>query len=87
MDESAYEPEQEEQFSWDRWLMQGINAFRRTLFRYNLGLPDEFWDHLERAAHEMLAAGRILLRTILSRRRQSPNDSPEPRGQIDIDWE
>lgn len=88
MDEPELEPgPEEEPFSWERWLFQGIAAFRRTLFRHDLGLPDEFWQHLENAAHELLTAARILLRTIRDRRRQRSVTPEESRGPIDIDWE
>ncbi|MCP4166370.1 MAG: hypothetical protein GY759_10810 [Chloroflexi bacterium] len=78
---------QTEAFSWESWLAQGFKAFRRTLFRHDLGLPEEFWYHLERAAHEMLMAGRILLRTIRDMRRQRDAPPSESRGPIDIDWD
>jgi len=73
-------------FSWERWLFDGLKAFRRTLFRYDFGLPDDFWYHLERAAHELLTAGRILVKTVLQRRRGRKGDA-QPRGEIEIEWE
>ncbi|NOZ72104.1 MAG: hypothetical protein GXP38_09355 [Chloroflexi bacterium] len=73
-------------FSWERWLLQGLSALRRTLFRYDFGLPEAFWQHLENAAHELLAAARILLRTLLSRHHE-PAPPPEERGPIEIEWE
>ncbi|MCO6450716.1 MAG: hypothetical protein J5I90_07980 [Caldilineales bacterium] len=79
-------PEPDASFSWERWLLDGVSALRRTLFRYDFGLPEEFWEHLENAAREMLAAGRILLRTIVSRGKP-PSPPPEERGSIEIDWE
>ena len=76
-----------EEFSWERWLGQGLSALRRTLFRYDFGLPEEFWHHLERAAHELLSATRILLRT-LRQRGQRSSAAEEPRGgPIDIEWD
>ncbi len=74
-----------EGFSWERWLTEGLRALRATLFRYDFGLPDEFWRHLEQAAHELLAAGRILLKSL--RKRYSRKAPSEPRGPIDIDWD
>lgn len=74
-----------EGFSWEQWMMQGLRALRRTLFSYDFGLPDEFWQHLDRAAHELLAAARLLLKSL--RRRYYAREEPEPRGPIDIDWE
>lgn len=73
-------------FSWERWLLDGVSALRRTLFRHDLGLPDEFWQHLENAGRELLAAGRILLKTVVLRRKP-PSPPPEERGTIEIDWE
>ncbi|NUQ38439.1 MAG: hypothetical protein HUU23_11705 [Caldilineales bacterium] len=72
-------------FSWERWLFDGLKALRRMLFRYDFGLPDDFWYHLERAAHELLTAGRILVKTLLQRRRGRQSDAP--RGEIEIEWE
>ncbi|RME85572.1 MAG: hypothetical protein D6775_02495 [Caldilineae bacterium] len=86
MDEHTTTQPSEEEFSWERWIWQGLQAFRRTLFRYDFGLPEEFWRHLENAAHELLAAGRILLRALLFRRRR-PSPPPEERGAIEIEWE
>ena len=84
------EPESSSQsaqdFSRDRWLLQGLSALRRTLFHYDFGLPETFWQHLENAAHELLAAARILLRTLLSSR-SAPATPPESRGPIDIEWD
>lgn len=74
-------------FSWDRWLFDGLKAARRTLFRHDFGLPDEFWQHMEAAAHEVLAAARILFKTILRRRGGAKGSSQERRGPIDIEWE
>jgi hypothetical protein len=73
-------------FSWERWLLQGLSALRRTLFRYDFGLPETFWQHLENAGHELLAAARILLRVLLTRGR-TPPPPPEERGPIDIEWD
>ncbi len=88
MDEPEVGTGKEDQtFSWERWLGQGLKALRRTLFRYDFGLPDEFWQHLEQAAHEMLAAARIFFRTLRDRRRGRKTTVDEPRGSIDIDWE
>ncbi len=78
-------PAAAEGFSWERWMMEGLRALRATLFRYDFGLPEEFWHHLEKAAHELLAASRILLRTFQQRYRRRPPS--EPRGPIDIDWD
>lgn len=75
----------QEGFSWEKWMMQGLRALRRTLFRHDFGLPEEFWQHLDRAAHELLAAARLLLRSL--RRRYYAGEEPESRGPIDIDWE
>ena len=75
----------QEGFSWERWMMEGLRALRRTLFRYDFGLPEEFWQHMDRAAHELLAAGRLLLKSL--RRRYTTRAEHEPRGPIDIDWE
>ena len=88
MDEPELGPGQEDQtFSWERWLVQGLKALRRTLFRYDFGLPDAFWRHLEQAAHELLAAARIFFRTLRDRRRGRKTTTEESRGEIEIDWE
>jgi len=73
-------------FSWERWLLQGLGALRRTLFRYDFGLPETFWQHLENAARELLAAARILVRTALTRKQESASP-PSERGPIDIKWD
>lgn len=86
MPEPTHASKEEEAFSWERWLFDGLKAFRRTLFHYDFGLPDEFWYHMERAAHELLTAGRILLKTLLQRR-SGRKTSPGDRGAIDIEWE
>lgn len=78
-------PETGDGFSWERWLIEGLRALRATLFRYDFGLPDDFWHHLDTAAHELLAAGRILLKTL--HKRYSRKAPSEPRGPIDIDWD
>jgi hypothetical protein len=86
MPESKIEPPQSGGgFSWERWLMEGLRALRATLFRYGFGLPDEFWTHLDRAAHELLMAARILLKTL--RKHYTRKAPPEPRGPIDINWD
>lgn len=81
--ESRTEPEA---FSWERWLLEGLRHLRQVFFRYDFGLPEEFWQHLERAAHELLQAARILLKTLRRRLRPSPTTAP-PRGPVDIEWE
>ena len=79
---------EEKPFSWENWLLEGLSHARQTLFRYNFGLPDEFWKHLENAGRELLAAARILLRTLLSKRSQHQQPPPEEeRGPIDIQWD
>lgn len=85
------EPAQEskptrEGFSWERWLLDGLRALRQTLFHYDFGLPEEFWYHLERAAHELLTASRILLKSLRRRYYARAGDAPA-RGQVEIDWE
>jgi len=77
----------DEPFSWEQWFAQGLKALRRALFRYDFGLPEEFWQHMEQAFREALAAGRILMRALLDRRRQPPPPPEESRGEIEIDWE
>ncbi|NOX63400.1 MAG: hypothetical protein GXP42_15860 [Chloroflexi bacterium] len=80
--------DRETPFSWENWLLEGLSHARQTLFRYNFGLPDEFWRHLENAARELLAAARILLRTLLSKRSRGQQPPPEEkRGPIDIQWD
>ncbi len=75
-----------EGFSWERWLLDGLRALRQTFFHYDFGLPEEFWYHLERAAHELLTASRILLKS-LRRRYYTRTGDASARGQVDIDWE
>ncbi len=87
MDEATEEPKKvDEPFSWEAWFAQGLKAARRALRRYDFGLPEEFWQHMEQAFREALAAGRILLRALLDRRRP-PAPPEEARGEIEIDWE
>ena len=76
-----------EPFTWEVWFAQGLKAARRALRRYDFGLPEEFWQHMEQAFREALAAGRILMRALLDRRRSSPAPPEETRGEIEIDWE
>ena len=57
------EPRQDEslnegEFSWEKWFRVGLRAFKKTLGRYHFGLPEEFWQHLENAFEELLAAMR-----------------------------
>ena len=78
-------PARERDFSWERWIFEGLRAAKQVLFRYDFGMPEDFWYHMERAAHELLTAMRILLRTLRSRRFAS-RVPEEERGTIDIDW-
>jgi hypothetical protein len=77
----------EEVFSWEKWFRMGIRAFKKTLSHYNFGLPEAFWQHLENAFEEFLAAMRIALHTILNRRRGSGQTSPQKSQSIDIEWD
>jgi hypothetical protein len=79
-------PAEPETFSWERWLLEGLRHLRQVFFRYDFGLPEEFWHHLERAAHELLQAARILLRTLRQRLRHAAPAAPA-RGPVDIEWE
>ena len=82
------DPEDGTKFSWDEWFYQGMRALRKTLFRYDFGLPDAFWEHLQSAFVEFLAAMRILLKALWSRqRKQRPPSTSPPRGSIDVEWE
>ncbi len=77
----------EEAFSWERWFRLGLRAFKKTLSRYHFGMPDEFWEHLENAFTEFLAAMRIAMRTVLDRRRGSGSPPPPQKKTIDIEWD
>jgi len=77
----------EELFSWEQWFRVGVRAFKRALSRYQLGMPDEFWQHLEKSFTEFLAAMRIALQTIQNRRRGSPPPSSPGGSAIDIEWD
>jgi hypothetical protein len=77
----------EEEFSWEKWFRLGVRAFKKTLMRYNFGMPDEFWEHLENAFDELLTAMRIGLRSILNRRRGSAPPAPPQDKSIDIEWD
>ena len=77
----------EESFSWEKWFRLGLSAFKKTLSRYNFGLPDEFWEHLENAFEELLAAMRIALRTIMNRGRSQGPIVPAQDKTIDIQWD
>ncbi len=77
----------EESFSWEKWFRLGLSAFKKTLSRYNFGMPDEFWEHLENAFEEMLAAMRIALHTIINRRRDQGPTVPSQDKSIDIQWD
>jgi hypothetical protein len=79
-------PTESETFSWERWLLEGLRHLRHVLCRYDLGLPEEFWQHLERAARELLQAARILLKTLRHRLHPRPATTPT-RGPVDIEWE
>lgn len=78
--------ESNQEFSWERWLLQGLSALRRSFFRYDFGLPEAFWQHMENASRELLAAARILVRALLTRDKGS-GAPPRERGPIDIDWD
>ena len=77
----------EEEFSWEKWFRLGLRAFKKTLTRYNFGMPDEFWEHLENAFEELLTAMRIGLRSILNRRRGATPPAPPQDKSIDIEWD
>jgi len=77
----------EESFSWEKWFRMGLRAFKKTLTRYNFGMPDEFWQHLENAFEELLAAMRIAMHAILDRRRSAGSPSSSPGKSIDIEWD
>ncbi len=81
------DPVNEEEFSWEKWFRVGMRAFRKTLSRYNFGLPDEFWQHLENAFEEFLTAMRIGLRSVLDRRRGGNSTTSPPQKSIDIEWD
>jgi hypothetical protein len=81
------EPKNEEEFSWEKWFRLGLRAFKKTLSRYHFGMPDEFWEHLENAFNEFLAAMRIAMRTVLDRRRGSDATPPPAKKPIDIEWD
>jgi|YNPBryunderm2012_1023409.scaffolds.fasta_scaffold98269_1 hypothetical protein len=53
----------EEEFSWVAWLQDGLRGLR--LLARECGVPDEFWEHLQAAEREMLAAKGVLLRAAL----------------------
>jgi hypothetical protein len=76
-----------DEFSWEKWFRMGLRAFKKTLKRYNFGLPDEFWRHLESAFEEMLAAMRIAMRAILERRRGASSPPSSQNKRIDIEWD
>lgn len=84
-DSTTDTPSREREFSWERWIFEGLRAAKQVLFRYDFGMPEDFWYHLERAAHELLTAMRILLRTLRNRRVSARVPEAE-RGEIDIDW-
>lgn len=78
----------EDVFSWEKWFLLGLHAFKKTLRRYNFGLPDEFWEHLEKAFAEFLSAMRIAMHAILARRHRSKSPAPPPKDKtIDIQWD
>ena len=77
----------EDEFSWEKWFRVGLRAFKKTLGRYHFGLPEEFWQHLENAFEELLAAMRIALRTVLARRRGDAPSTPPQSKSIDIEWD
>jgi len=82
------DPLNEEAFSWEKWFRLGLRAFKKTLLHYNFGLPDEFWQHLEKAFEEFLSAMRIALRSILARRRRPKSSVPPDKDKsIDIQWD
>jgi len=78
----------EEAFSWEKWFRLGLRAFKKTLRHYNFGLPNEFWEHLEKAFEELLSAMRIALHTMLARRRRPKSPAPPPKDKtINIQWD
>ena len=77
----------EESFSWETWFRMGLRAFKKTLARYNLGLPNEFWQHLEKSLTELLAAMRIAIRVMRDRRRGVGSPSASESKSIDIKWD
>ena len=77
----------DERFSWEKWLRLGLRAFKKSLHRYNFGLPDAFWEHLENAFSELLAALRIVVQTARHRGQASQAPARPPEGTIDIEWE
>jgi len=81
------DPLTEEAFSWEKWFRLGMRAFKKTLKRYNFGMPDEFWQHLEAAFDEFLAAMRIAMRSVLDRRRGSGSAPPPQKKDIEIKWD
>jgi hypothetical protein len=76
-----------DEFSWEKWFRMGLRAFKKTLTHYHFGLPEEFWQHLENAFEELLAAMRIALHAILDRRRGSGAATPPQSKSIDIEWD
>ena len=77
----------DEPFSWEKWFRLGLRAFKKTLRRYNFGLPDAFWQHLENALNELLAALRIALHTARHRQQGVQPPARSSDAGIDIDWE
>ncbi|MCC7352719.1 MAG: hypothetical protein IT330_03100 [Anaerolineae bacterium] len=58
-EEPGAEPEEEDEFPWEEWLLEGGRGLR--LLARDCGVPDEFWQHLHSAQKEALAAGSVLL--------------------------
>ena len=82
------DPQDGAKFSWDEWFYEGLRALRKLLFRYDFGLPDAFWRHMQAAFGEFLAAMRILLKTIRHREQMRNKRTPgATHGSIDIDWD